>query len=352
MCEEILTLLTKFAREFISKALLKRDMCERKNCEFEIHSNPLNNNGKYCCNKCMKNKGHGKFCERRTTGIVDRHLNKFIICKPRGGFCDMVSFITTALTYCEKFNRLLVIDTSKSLHFKDGFFKYFKTSNPNVYKGNLNMLYNSLNGKSIANTTTETCESFEPFRNSVPPINLSKNYNESIILLGCKVTTYITNILYFFKNFSITPIVSNVLKQRLYVMPKNYISVHVRNTDYRSNPNKIIKKRNKEFRNNPLFIASDDINTIQKFKLLFPNVYSFSNIHNSNDKCHGRKRGGIHFINRTAKKHELFNIDTLADFLIMSNSKKYYYTCHKSRFSRCANDLYKQKKIIRRIIAS
>ena len=38
--------------------------CERDGCLFKKHSNIDNNNGLYCCKKCMESKRHGVLCER------------------------------------------------------------------------------------------------------------------------------------------------------------------------------------------------------------------------------------------------------------------------------------------------
>ena len=46
-------------------------------------------------------------------------MTRYIICKPRGGMIDIFSLILMSLKYSERFNRILIIDTSKSLHFKD-----------------------------------------------------------------------------------------------------------------------------------------------------------------------------------------------------------------------------------------
>jgi len=42
----------------------KNNKCKSENCKFTIHSNTSNNNGKFCCNNCRSNKGHGPLCER------------------------------------------------------------------------------------------------------------------------------------------------------------------------------------------------------------------------------------------------------------------------------------------------
>jgi len=39
-------------------------VCERTGCTYEIHSDPFNNNGKYCCAACMKGSGHGPMCQQ------------------------------------------------------------------------------------------------------------------------------------------------------------------------------------------------------------------------------------------------------------------------------------------------
>jgi len=61
-------------------------LCERPNCRFAIHPDPLNNDGRHCCRLCKENKGHGDFCKRQSN-------NNFIV-------------ISTLKSYEEPYNKL------------------------------------------------------------------------------------------------------------------------------------------------------------------------------------------------------------------------------------------------------
>ena len=290
-------------------------------------------------------------------------MTRYIICKPRGGMIDIFSLILMSLKYSERFNRILIIDTSKSLHFKDGFFKYFSSNHNNIYKGNCNEFYDSVNITTYKLRHYIDYKNFDPFTDknyiicsgSKNNLDLNSDYNEDIILYGNNNSELDRDIIYFFQNFVIKPIILNVLKKRFDSLPIGYVSVHIRNTDYKSNVPLFIKKHYDILKNENIFLATDDVNTIVKFQKKFKHIYTFSNITNStkpHKKYYNRINGGIHFIIRDTKDHELFNIDTLVDFLLLSCSTKYLFSCKHSGFSVCANILFQEKNTITNIIKS
>ena len=293
-------------------------------------------------------------------------MAKYIICKPRGGLNDIFGFITIGLKYAIRFNRILVIDTRKSLHFKDDFFKYFKVSDSNkhTYTSDIDSLYNSIQNNTLfgADTITTTPHNgqkinyadFEPFIHNITTINLDTDYPEDIILYGSNNSILSKDIVYFFKNFNLNPIVLNALKNRLNITPKKYISVHIRNTDYRSDVDLFVKRNFNKLKNKPIFLATDDPKSIALFKKYFTTarIYTFFRFPSSNNKCYNRKAGGVHFNIRNNKEHKIFNIDTLVDLVMLANSTEYLYSCEQSGFTQGAKQLFDEKQIIRNIIIS
>ena len=291
-------------------------------------------------------------------------MTKYIICKPRGGLNDIFGFVTMCLKYAIRFNRILVIDTRKSLHFKDNFFKYFDINNANkhIYTSDIDTLYNSIQKCTLfaANTITTiprnkqhiNYNDFDPFKHNIRIIDLNTDYPEDVILYGSNNEILTKDIIYFFKKFNLTPMVLNHLKNRINIMPTQYISVHIRNTDYKSNVILFIKNNYSQLKNKHIFLATDDPNSIELFKMHFTtsNIYTFFQFPKSNKKYYNRTGSGIHFNIRNNNEHKIFNIDTLIDIILLANSTKYLYSCEQSGFSQGVKMLFDEKHIIQNII--
>jgi len=274
---------------------------------------------------------------------------RYIICKPRGGMIDMMTLIVMALKYAKRTNRLLVIDTRKSLHFIDGFRRYFYFSNNKTYKDDLNKLYFELKDKqsypplelkdkqiypplelkdkkSYPPPPPLDYFNFNPFqveKEKHPQIDLKRDYQYPVILFGYDNTSLERDINYFFRHFKPKPLITDVLDIRLKKLPSNFISVHVRNTDYKSDVDKFIDDNYDNFKDKPIFLATDDIKSIEKFKKIFSNenIYNFMNLKDKN-----RDNLPIHKMKRSLKDHERFNIDTVTDFLLLKMGKEIYYS--------------------------
>jgi len=277
-------------------------------------------------------------------------MEKWIICKPRGGMIDTFSLIVMCLKHAVKFNRTLVIDTRKSLHFKDGFFKYFSSKNSKIFEGDTDEIYKHINHLSFypKELTLDFLE-FDPYVNKQENIDLDKNYSEDVVIYGHVNSNLDRDIFYFFRNFDVNPIILDLYKKRLSLLPENYTAVHVRNSDYKSDVPLFIHEHKDIIKNDNIFLATDDTQSIQLFKEHFTNVFTFTKINDSKKMCHGKVEG-IHHIIRSDKDHEQFNIDTVSDFLLLCSGKKYYYSLKNSGFSACAKMLFDEKNIINQYI--
>jgi hypothetical protein len=178
-------------------------------------------------------------------------------------------------------------------------------------------------------------------------IKLDKNYKDDVLMFGHKnhmVNFKARDIIYFLQNFSFKPIILDCFKKRYNLLPKDYISLHIRNTDRRSDISSFINEHDKLIDNKHIFLATDDSNVIDIFKKKYNNIYTFAKI------CENKTSGGIHFVVRNEVEHTNFNIDTVVDFLLLSSAKNYYYSCSKSGFSICADILFKEKKTINSLL--
>jgi hypothetical protein len=203
---------------------------------------------------------------------------QYLICFPQAGINDMLSRITDCYNYCVKYNRILVIDSSHNW-FEEDIRDYINFNSPIIYKGELNELYDKLNKettyppefKGILNNRFNfkwTSPEYYMYNNKCIDNKLSCDYTEIVrIYVACGDSTPIKiNLL---KISSFTNIVLDIFRERYNKLPKDYISVHIRNTDKLSNVDDFLNKYKEEIIGKSIFLATDHAPTILKFKELF-----------------------------------------------------------------------------------
>lgn len=306
----------------------------------------------------------GKTRSRRSIKHQTRKLRadkeKYVICMPMGGLCDMMARIESCIEYCKKHNRILILDTSKSSHAKDGIEKYFRIDSPVIFHGNVQKKYEALKCRSfyppeLADTflnlnmkyirdTTGKVSIIDAKTKVKPYFDLNRGYDEDVLFYrmyggGSK---YILNFLSLCK---LTPLVKRIYEKRRSMLPHEYISVHVRNTDYKSNVDGFIKKHSKVFEANTIFLATDDYNTIQKFKDVYPdNVRSFADIKPLNGaKAH-------HSMTMTPKENRTLTIDAIVDLLLLAGGTTVYASSKESGYSKVAKLLHDNPKILNHLL--
>jgi len=182
--------------------------------------------------------------------------------------------------------------------------------------------------------------SYCEFDNTDLSISLKMDYSQNIIVYSdCGGGDEFVN---FLRISEATPIVKDVFLKRRQQLPDNYISVHIRNTDYKSDVNAFIEKYADVFLVHPIFLASDHKETIDLFKQKFPNVYSFANIQSiQGGNLHEGKAG-----ERTGQQIQEFNIDCIVDILLLASGSTIYFSSQQSGFSKTAKNLLDNKDVL------
>jgi hypothetical protein len=274
---------------------------------------------------------------------------------PKGGLNDMCTVIYKCLLYSRKFNRILVIDTRNSTHFKDSIHKYIKIDDPNIYTDTIETWYSSIGSKTIYpeyvksiihNIQAKWIKSQTFYHEKIDPLHfdLNTNYSQDILVY---VRCGGGNVLHkFLSQYKLKDIVKNVFIERRALLPLSYVGVHIRHSDISSDIPTFIKKHTDVFLKKPIFIASDNADIIKLFRETYKEVYSFSEI--GDFKTLGVK--SIQKIDRSDIEHENYNIDTLVDLLLLGSSNIYLYS-RGSGYSMAAKALFDNKAIINNIIS-
>jgi len=261
---------------------------------------------------------------------------------PGGGLCDMMMRIYVCIEYCKKYNRSMILDTSKSTHAQDSIFNYFSIDSPVLYRGTT---------KPLHSMTTYPKYLFKKIDEDIDSpklcMNINKSFNEDILFY--RRCGRILSPEYYYKHFlsicRLTPLVKEVYSERKAKLHDDYISVHVRNTDYKSDVDGFIKKHSKIFETNPIFLATDDYNTVQKFKELYGNqVYSFAKIKPLDGaKAHHKK-------DMTPKENRTLTIDAIVDLLLLAGGTTVYASSKESGYSKVAKLLHDTPKILTHLL--
>ena len=121
--------------------------------------------------------------------------------------------------------------------------------------------------------------------------------------------------------------------------------MHIRKTDKPTDENIFLNLFGPKLINKNVFLASDDIEIINKFKKIYDNnLYQFSKIEPK------PPTGGIHNIIRQTAEQEEFTTDVIVDLLLLANGKEFY--CQPDRysgFSFVAQNLFLKKDILARM---
>ena len=282
--------------------------------------------------------------------------NRYLICFTMGGLNDMLSEIDRCYNHCLKYKRTLVIDTSRNW-FKEDIHKYINFDSPIIYKGSNNELYELLNKNTIYPEFLQgALKTFVSYR--LPPLwkyhyngllidyNLDSDCNAitRVYLEGRRSPHTILNICSF------KPLVLNLFRKRYNTLPKDYISVHIRNTDLKSNVDEFIDKYKDELINKPIFLATDHAATIIKFKEIFgSNLYSFATIPDNNGE-------NLHENHRSVPTRQ-FNIDCFVDLLLLASGSKLYLSIMTiktgwrsiSGYGDLALQIYENKELLKRL---
>jgi hypothetical protein len=278
------------------------------------------------------------YFNRQRTGIFEPN---YIVCLPQGGFIYMIHRIIDAYQYAVDNNRVLIVDTRKNW-FKDSLYEYFFIHSPYVYVGDIDFLYGSLDKLTMypskVGLKTIVLDQDNPRKYN---IDLTNDYSEQVVIYshiggGSSVKP-------FFSMCSLTPVVYEAYTKARDKLPPNYISVHIRNTDYKSDLDAFLEKYKEILKDRPVFLASDNKSTIELFKRQF-NIYTFSDI----PENYGRNLHEEY--SRSGPEVRKYNIDTIVDLLLLASGSELYYSFARSAFTQAAIELHEDKELLKRLL--
>lgn len=292
-------------------------------------------------------------------------ISRYFFCFPQGGFNDICQIIWNCLEYCRKFNRILIIDTRYIITFKDDFRNFIIINDPLVYKDDIDELFCAIkngtffpifvdditkisNIKGLVSKFSWKKLSFIYYDNKVNmTFSLKNDYEEQFLFFSTVQGG--SNIVKLLKISNIESSLKEKIRNRYLSLPENFISIHIRNTDYTSNFKKFFENHLNDFKNKNIFLATDDYKVVNFFKenIFKEKLFHFSNI----PSIIVRKGRGFHHDNILIPSNIMIE-DCISDFLLCCLGSKYYYSCKESGFSkniemiRIENNLEIIKKII------
>lgn len=245
---------------------------------------------------------------------------RFLYCVAFGGLNDVLNQTMRCHNYCKKHSRKLILNTINS-RLRDNLDNYFIIKN--IDSTVLPFIYNN----AIQNMTLEGSNKTFVYDENI-------NYKSTgLVSANCRINGTLSKD--FFVNFPLRKEILEILKSRYHYLPKEYIAVHIRNTDYRSNIDQFITTYVNRFQGKNIFLSSDNSESIEEFKhRVDANIITFSNIPKLNDD---QKFIGLHKID-SINKYEL-NRDSILDLLLLSLGTEIYCSCPKSGFSKNAKTM-------------
>ena len=286
-------------------------------------------------------------------------IEKFLLCRPIGGLNDTLCQIEKCWRYAEKFGRTLIIDTLNSGLLAE-FSEFFSPRN------SLTKVHFSLSEKQLCFLDSLTCfphfaqEKLRTYfavysidvKNYVDrdtsellTFNFDKNYDELVLIHeqcgGGDLSFYLLN------RISISENIRPIVLDRIQHLDHDYLAIHVRNTDYRTQYKDLFRDVYPSVNNKSLLICSDDAEVISHAK----NFFTLSNVLTSSQTPQtGNKPLHLSTTHSDDEQRKKATINSIIDLIALGRSTQLYFANvtagHSSGFSRLAMYLCQNKNII------
>lgn len=283
---------------------------------------------------------------------------KYLLCRPFGGLNDSLCQIMNCYNYCYKYDRCLLIDTKYNNFMNSSFSDYFTfTDNikiPIIY--NYDEIYNLVNNNNFSTFPTflkdklfsykwRWCKGNYALGHVIDEdlyINaeLNKIYDEDIILYnrdGGGISSF-----ELLKLIKINKYIIDEFKLRYEKIPKPYISIHIRNTDYKLDYEKFYNDNKLIIDNNTIFLATDSNLTLDFFNKLNIKIFSFIKVLND-------KNIPLHHLHDNSKQ---LMIDTLCDLVMLALGDKFILPPNCYGFTNLAKQLFNNKDVVNKLISN
>lgn len=280
---------------------------------------------------------------------------KYLLCRPLGGFNDTLNQIYKCYEYCITYNRTLLLDTEYNNFISSSFDNYFTFIN----KNNINVIYNSDAIYKIINNNKFTVfpEILEDvlysytakyindgfyYKNIMLRLDFTRNYEQELIVHNdCGIDC---NSLNMISLLQINDWLIDIIIKRYNLIEKPYISIHIRNTDYKTDYINLYYEYKNIIDNNNIFLATDSKEVLDYFinLQLNNNFYNFIECLNDENKP-------IHQKNTINNKNQVM-IDTICDLIILSLSSNLLYPERHYGFTNLARSLFMNKTIVANLL--
>jgi hypothetical protein len=256
-------------------------------------------------------------------------MKKIVICRPQGGFNDILCQVVKCYIYCRKFDRDLYVDTGfdGNQYFKESLGEYFSSKCRHLKFNEIPRFYSgetSVFPKELSETGDEYEYDFDDLSRSYllrgcrKPItfDFALNYDEHILVHHASGGGTESSL--FFAIAEFRPSILKQIEDGSRHIPQSSIGVHVRFTDYRSDYSDILERLGNENAKH-VFLCSDSDFIHQQFDryLDSTSVHSYSSL-----------KGGqpIHLIEGNASEEAIqkLNFAMLRDLVVLSKCNRIY----------------------------
>lgn len=212
-------------------------------------------------------------------------MDKYVLYIPQGGLNDCFCNIYNIINYCKTYNRILLL-----YMYKYNFNDFFDINHPNIIydnceirkiilENNFSVYPNNLNCKIIDILDKKIKVQYNPEHgdytiNGIVSHLPKKNINEDIIInSSCGGGRGFS----FFKELTLKNNIKNICKEKMALLPDNYLCIQVRCTDLKCDYKKLYEDNKKIINSyNCVYIATDNNLVVDYFKAEKLNVFNFS----------------------------------------------------------------------------
>ena len=268
--------------------------------------------------------------------VIDLKLllpsNKYVLCCPINGLNDTFNQIIKCYNYCKKTGRTLLVNTNTNhnqsmrynfvdyFNFKDTNFSIISDSNiiANLFKKQNVTVINGLNNYLTDNYSmtfigkeSDGANILCDKESKIPlKFDFNKDYDEDVLLHfqgggGDKGSLLFEHIIL---NKNLQQHISNKITE----LPNDYVSLYVRNTDKKSDYEKLLNDNIKIIENENVYLATDSKVVLDYFKNTELKIFNFTTFPNENSI-------NLHNSNLDTKT-KIY--DALTDLYLIANSKR------------------------------
>ena len=300
---------------------------------------------------------------------------RYVLCRPEGGLNDVLCQIEKCWQYAERFDRTLVIDTS-FCEFNDAFTRYFSVATPSTALvlpelsasvldrlEAFDVLPHQVRGRLRTYTSVYSSQQgnfVDDASGARLTFDFETDHPESCLLHNqCGGSTVAINCL---KRLRLVPDIADDLRRLFAKIGDNYVAVHVRNTDYRTDYKRFFKSIEREVDDVDLLVCSDDATCVEFARGFFrrSRVFTVSQIPDYGGEP-------LHRVAMAPGERYRANVDALRDLLALAWAKKLFianvrkprkfdflrfWQKHSriSGYSRLAQALNAERGVIRRLV--